>query len=610
VERQAAEYWNEKLRGAPAHTKLPTDFPRPAAQSFRGAVHRVSLSAGLARGVRDLCRTEEVTPFMALLAVFYSLIARWSGDEDLCVGSPVAGRTRTETEGLIGFFANTLVLRTNLGGNPTFREVLARVKETALGAYAHQDVPFERLVEIVRPTRDPGRNPLFQVNFRFRTAPPPTIQLNGLQTAPADVDPGIARFDLALDLWDQRDGLGGYFEYCTDLYSEATMLELKDAFCSILETVVADPATRLFDLVPTFRRNQSTMNMSQPATENTASKGPRGIRRKAVDVSTSDLVGKRYLTPESRFPVVLEPKVENLDLAEWGGSNRDFIDAQLLEHGAILYRGFDVKGVKHFEQVARSIYGEVYGGYGDLPREQEAERIYHSTPYPPDKMILFHNESSHLHLWPTRISFYCVKAAEQGGETPIVDCHEMYRQLDPQVVNRIEQKGLMYVRNFSPGLDVSWQKFFHTEDRSAVEDTCRRAKTEFEWKPGDSLCVRNRCPGIVRHPRTGDKLFFNQVQLHHIYCLDPDVRTSLRSLFAEDDLPRNVKYGDGTPIEDSVMEHIGETYLKVAAAFPWQERDIIMLDNMRVAHARNPYVGDRKIVVAMGDMMSLDDLSK
>ena len=164
LEKQVA-YWREQLAEIPNSLELPTDFPRPPVQHFRGAVHRLAISEPLGEAARALGRQEETTLFMTLLAAFQSLLHSYSGQEDICVGSPIAGRTRTETESLIGFFANTLVLRTRVRANLTFRQLLGQVREVALGAYAHQELPFEKVVEALRPSRDPSRNPLFQVNF-------------------------------------------------------------------------------------------------------------------------------------------------------------------------------------------------------------------------------------------------------------------------------------------------------------------------------------------------------------------------------------------------------------------------------------------------------------
>jgi alpha-ketoglutarate-dependent taurine dioxygenase len=334
----------------------------------------------------------------------------------------------------------------------------------------------------------------------------------------------------------------------------------------------------------------------------------RDIRRKAVDAGAAGLVKTSCLRPGQTLPLIAEPAVVNVDLAEWVAGNLPSVDAHLLKHGAILFRGFGITTPVAFEKAALAMCPGLFSEYGDLPREGLSDKVYHSTPYPPDKHILFHNESSHLPSWPRKQFFACMVVAQQGGETPILDCREVYRQLDPDIRDPFATKGLMYVRNFIQGVDVSWQDFFHTKDRAQVEEACRKEGMTCEWTVGDNLRVRQQGPAVVKHPVSGEMSFFNQVQLHHPYCLDPETRQSLRALFKEEDLPRNVYYGDGTPIPDGIMERIGELFWHLSVSFAWQQGDLIMLDNMLVSHARNPYVGPRKIIVAMGDMVRYQDL--
>lgn len=327
------------------------------------------------------------------------------------------------------------------------------------------------------------------------------------------------------------------------------------------------------------------------------------IRRKAVDLSQFNPVRESQTAPDQCLPLIMEPNADQVDLADWARSNRDYIAQKLHTHGGILFRGFNLKTPQDFERVAAGIYNEIYSEYGDLPREGAGGKIYTSTPYPEDKCILYHNESSHMNRWPTRISFFCVLAAKEGGCSPVVDCRKVYQQLDPAIRQTFEEKALMYVRNFSDGLDVAWQHFFQTNDRAVVEETCAKQGFICEWVGKDNLRVKQRCRAVLRHPVTGELSFFNQVQLHHVHCLDPEVRNSLLSIFKREDLPRHVYYGDGSEIEDSVMDHVGEVYEKNAVRFTWQEGDMVSLDNMLAAHARDSYVGPRKIVVALGDLI-------
>ena len=336
--------------------------------------------------------------------------------------------------------------------------------------------------------------------------------------------------------------------------------------------------------------------------------GLRGMRRKAVP--TTELVQTGFLpSNEEGLPLVITPAVDNIDLAGWCSAHTEDVERYLDGYGAIMFRGFPLAGGREFEAVASAIAGELFGEYGDLPPEKSGQRIYHSTPYPPDKMILFHNESSHFSSWPMRQFFFCVVPSQEGGETPLLDCRKVYEVLDNEIVDAFERRGLMYVRNFSEGVDVPWQDFFHTSDKAAVEQTCAKGGMSCEWTEL-GLRVSQRAQGVLTHPRTGVPVFFNQVQLHHVACLDEETRTAMRQLFADEDLPRNVYYGDGAPIPDEVIERIGEVYEQLCVETPWQKGDLIALDNMLVAHARRPFVGERKIVVAMGRMTRADDLAQ
>ncbi|GAB3488159.1 non-ribosomal peptide synthase/polyketide synthase [Amycolatopsis cihanbeyliensis] len=234
-------YWRKQLDGAPPALELPTDRPRPTVRRGRGGRCEVSLPADLVAGVRGLVRDRGATLFMGLLAGFQAVLGRFAGQDDVLVGSPVAGRSRTELEGLIGFFVNTLVLRTQLTPGEGFDGLLGRVRETTLDAFARQDVPFERLVDVLAPPRDLGRTPLFQVMFILQNAPGSNLRLADTELEPFDVDTGTAKFDLTLSLTERGEGVEGYLEYDTDLFEPETAGRLVTALHTLLGAAVADP---------------------------------------------------------------------------------------------------------------------------------------------------------------------------------------------------------------------------------------------------------------------------------------------------------------------------------------------------------------------------------
>jgi amino acid adenylation domain-containing protein len=241
-------YWKERLAGAPAALELPTDRARPAVQSFAGGAVEFALPARLSAGLAELSRREGATLYMVLLAAFALLLCRYSGQHDVVVGSPIAGRRHRELEQLIGFFVNTLVLRTDLSGDPSFRALLGRVKETALGAYAHQDLPFEKLVEELKPPRDLSRQPLFQVTFALQNAPAEELRLPGLNVSRVSSGRRTAKYDLALVVRTHAPTLTGKFEYATALFEAATIARLAGHFERLLEGIVADPQRPISEL--------------------------------------------------------------------------------------------------------------------------------------------------------------------------------------------------------------------------------------------------------------------------------------------------------------------------------------------------------------------------
>lgn len=308
------------------------------------------------------------------------------------------------------------------------------------------------------------------------------------------------------------------------------------------------------------------------------------------------------------LPWIVEASHADLPLNMWLDENMAEIDARLLTHGAILFRGFQARDLDGFQATVNQLTSNLLKDYGDLPKEGAQSDIYKSTPYPEDKMILFHNESSHLTSWPARQFFMSVIVAKSGGETPIVDCRQVLGALPSHIAAPLIEKGLCYVRTFVPNFDVSWQAFFKTEDKSEAEARCRAADMEPAWIGHDTLQVRNRAPAVIRHPKTGELSFFNQISLHHPSCLDTEIRTSIEDLLGKDALPRNVTYGDGTAIPDGHVAEIDLIMNNLSVADPWIEGDLIMLDNMLVAHARRPFSGPRKIVVALGDPIGLDQV--
>ncbi|MCP4661467.1 MAG: non-ribosomal peptide synthetase, partial [bacterium] len=244
LERELA-WWCGQLEGAPQELELPADRPRPAVQSFRGALAPIRLPEELTAGLRQLARDREATLFMTLLAAFQVQLGRLCGRRDFLVATPIANRNHAAIEPLIGFFVNTLLLRANLEENPTFGELLARVRRTTLDAYAHQDLPLERLIDELQPERKLSTPPVFQVMFAFQNAPLPPLTMPGLTIEPFAVDTGTAKFDLTINVWESAGRIEGTAEYNADLFDVTTVRRLLGWYAVVLEAMAASPERRI-----------------------------------------------------------------------------------------------------------------------------------------------------------------------------------------------------------------------------------------------------------------------------------------------------------------------------------------------------------------------------
>jgi alpha-ketoglutarate-dependent taurine dioxygenase len=334
----------------------------------------------------------------------------------------------------------------------------------------------------------------------------------------------------------------------------------------------------------------------------------KSIQPKVVSLRGGEQVTTSHLKGHERLPLVIQPSSENVDLVEWAQNNRQFIDSKLLEYGALLFRHFQFKPLPDFERFARSLCTELFKDNGEHPRGRVNGNVYTPVFYPADRKVWWHNENSFNHSWPLKIWFCCVQPASQGGETPIADSRKVYEMMDPAIREEFIEKQVMYVRNYGEGLGLDWQTVFKTNSRLEVEKFCTENFVRFEWKGNDGLKTLSVRPAVVKNPKTGTMCWFTQAQHWHTACLDAATRAALYSLYREEDLPRACYYGDGSPIDDSVMDAILAVYAELEVSFQWQQGDIMMLDNLLTAHARNPFAGERKLLVAMGDMSSYGEV--
>ncbi len=310
------------------------------------------------------------------------------------------------------------------------------------------------------------------------------------------------------------------------------------------------------------------------------------------------------------LPLIINAPAQGNDICEWLKHQKNSVEQKLGDHGAVLYRGFDPIDAQRLGGLVRNLSSrEFVSTEESSPRSQIAGNVYTSTNYRSDQEIFPHNENSYKKAFPMKLFFYCAQPSEEGGATPIVDCRAVFRKLDPSIKQRFFERKWMYVRNFGNGIGIPWAEAFNTSERSVVEQYCHDEDIQFEWIGKDSLRTRQVRDPILRHPLTGELSWFNHITFFNIAILEGRIRESLLSICDVEDLPHNTYYGDGAPIEASVIDHLQQAYVSETIDWKWRKGDLIVIDNLLTAHARRSYKGERRIMLAQADPISRDDLT-
>jgi alpha-ketoglutarate-dependent taurine dioxygenase len=599
-------HWRERLGGAAFEIELPLDFPRPASPSARGNRIARTIERDLVDQLAAIGQRSGATLYMVLLAAFATLLSHYSGQDDIVVGTPVANRNQAELDNVVGCFVNILVLRVQTDGDPAFADLLRRVRVSTLDAFANQDAPFEKVVEALRPSRVEGRMPLVQNWFVLHNASPAVATAPGITLTMLESDRGSSKFDLNLALSDAEDGLSAALEYSADVFLPATGERILRRYCELLTAIVAGPGGRLSELQrriedhDTKERKVAAEDRHQSRVRSFAA--IRGTAVKPIRVSSGSLVRFGSVTEGQPLPMLAGPAQAQVDLPAWVEGNRDALTGRLHQAGAILFRGFPVGGADDFERVVAAYSPDMLDYYErSTPRHVVSGKVYSSTEYPPDRTIPLHPESAYSHYWPRTLWFCCLTAPDSGGATPVGDNRRILRRLDPAVRERFAARGIRYVRTYHDGFDIPWQDAFQTTEREAVEDYCRRAGMTWQWRPDGVLRTEHVLDAAARHPVTGEEVWFNQVHAWHISALEPAAQQAMLATFGPDDLPRNVYFGDGAPIGADDIAAIAAAHDEAIVSVPWQAGDVLLIDNMLVSHGREPYAGERRVVVAMSD---------
>ncbi len=307
------------------------------------------------------------------------------------------------------------------------------------------------------------------------------------------------------------------------------------------------------------------------------------------------------LEPNTNKILIIKPKQDS-NLFSFTKNNKSTLEYLILQYGGILLRDFDVHSVSEFSKFSQIFCDDLLEYvYRSTPRTKLGGKIYTASEYPANRHIPLHNEFSYFRKWPSKIMFYCAISPCFGGETPLADSRLVLQYLDQHIIDEFKQKQVMYVRNYTPGIDLSWQEVFQTDCRKELESFCDNHHINWNWPDsGPELTTKQVCQATTFHPITGDEVWFNQAHLFHISSLSKQDSDFLISELGRSNLTRNAFYGDGTELNEQYLEKIRKAYDLASIKFSWNRGDVLILDNVLMAHGRLPYQGERKIVVAMG----------
>ncbi len=301
--------------------------------------------------------------------------------------------------------------------------------------------------------------------------------------------------------------------------------------------------------------------------------------------------------PRTNSPFTIKPNT-SLDAKQWVAANKELLHDLLLEHGAVLLRGFNIGSAQKFNELFETLFGAAIEYKNRTsPREKVHDKVYTSTSHPSDMNIHMHTENSYSNVYNRIISFYCLVSPGTGGETPIADERKLLASMSPETIEKFRQKGIRYVRNTVSGVGLDWRTIYQTDSKEEVNQKLDDLGYDYTWVDDDHLRVAWTLPAFQEHPITGEDMWFNHMYFGHRSLYDP----AILEFFSKENLPFATYYGDGADIEEEVIEGFKQFYEDNCVVFQWQKDDFLLLDNMMYSHGRNPFTGDRTILTAMGE---------
>ena len=556
----------------PAPKKL--NWPKPAIEE--NGVYDFELPAGLLDNIAKSAKELKTTSFVIQICAFAEILCQYLTTPEVIIGTAALTRRHPELEKLVACLTNLVPIKIQRA--ESLEKSCAQNHSEVYQGLENAEVPFAKIVDSLQVERDPSRNPLVQVAFGIE-APTQTVVHGSTRGKGEEFYLGHTRLDLTV--WVRSSGDKAYVKWnwkgsCLD---EETIKKLHKKWINLLEKGMLDPQTNWI-MKRQFKRG------SQRKT----------IRRPISEKLFESFDGEDGVTRVYRATSV-------------GSSITDFVKNQkteLLEHyktyGALLLRGFQLGDSSELAEVVDSLFtSQVKYGERSSPRSDVSKGVYTSTDHPNDQPIVLHNEQSYTLNWPLRILFRCDVPAKEGGATPIADMRKVIAELKPETVQKFSERGVLYQRNYHQGIGVSWQIAFQTENPEDVAKYCNDNNIEFEWISENHLQTRQLRLAVRIHPESQEPLFFNHALFFHVTSLPPEITAGLKRALPPSHFPTQTYWGNGLDFEPEVLEELRTVINRNTIRFNWQSGDVLVLDNMKIAHGRDPFAGDRKIIVAMAD---------
>lgn len=564
-------YWRAQLSGLRLPQRPPGAHHDATRARGQAGWSRIPLERGVLHALDDHAARGGSTRFVAFLATMAEALVRLGGEPEIVLGVDTVGRSHPEALHQLGHHVNPVPLRLR-----SCAEAERRCRQAAAalrGALSHADVPFAELVRRLRPARD-GTNPFFHVMVAEQ-APAQPAEGRGLRWSPWALHPPGAPFPLSLqpELSGPTPSLGIRFD--EGVYDRDSIRTLVRSWRRVLAGEPDRPRR-----LPLHRSRRRPLS--------------------------GELVEVGPLDPAQRLPLVVRPRLAEIELVGWLAANPSRVRAWLLEHGGILFRGFRVRDPSTCHALMEALeHHPLPYLERSSPRTALHRHVYTSTAHPADQPIFVHNEQSYNLNFPRMVAFFCLQEPDVGGATPIADCRRVFAWLPPALRRELIGRRYRYVRRFNHGIGMRWQEAFQTGDRAVVEAYCEENQIAWRWGRSDRLVTWQIRDLAARHPQSGAPVWFNHMVFFHASTL-PE-HTPL-SVLDEDERPADVRFGDGSPIAPDVLEQLRDAYRHATVRFRWHQGDVLLLDNMLTAHGREAFTGPRRIAVAMAAPTSWSDV--